>query len=30
MVLRQVPVIDVAPFLKGDEQGKLGITAEVR
>ena len=30
MVLQQVPVIDIAPFLNGDEQGKLGVAAEVR
>ena len=30
MVLQQVPVIDIAPFLKGDEQGKLSVVAEGR
>ena len=30
MTLRQVPVIDIAPFLGGDRDGKARVAAEVK
>ena len=30
MTLRQVPVIDIAPFLGGDRDGKVRVAAEVK